>query len=156
MVDKKTTKYIVRLKNTDLNGSKPTFYALTKIKGVGVMYSNAVLNVTGIDTQKKIGDCSDTEVKKLNEVLDNPSKFNIPSWLFNRRFDPVTGEDKHLYVSDLEFAQSNDIKQQQKIKSNRGMRHHFRLPLRGQRTKSNFRRSKVAGKGSLGVKRKKK
>ena len=39
------------------------------------------------------------------------------------------------------------------MKSNRGMRHAWGLPLRGQKTKPNFRRNKR--KGALGVKRKK-
>jgi ribosomal protein S13 len=40
-----------------------------------------------------------------------------------------------------------------KTKSNKGFRHHWGLPLRGQRTKNNFRKNK--GKGSLGVKKSK-
>ena len=39
-----------------------------------------------------------------------------------------------------------------KIRSYRGVRHGVGLPVRGQRTKSNFRRNK--GKASLGVKKK--
>jgi small subunit ribosomal protein S13 len=52
----------------------------------------------------------------------------------------------------LKFAKENDVKMMKKIKSYRGLRHQWSLPVRGQRTKSNFRRNK--GKGSLGVKRK--
>ena len=44
-----------------------------------------------------------------------------------------------------------DLRRLKKIKSNRGLRHQWGLPVRGQRTKSNFRRSK--GK-AVGVKRK--
>ena len=40
-----------------------------------------------------------------------------------------------------------------KIRSYKGVRHTFGLPVRGQSTKSNFRKNK--GKGSLGVQRKK-
>ena len=43
-------------------------------------------------------------------------------------------------------------KRLQMIKSYKGMRHAAGLPVRGQRTKSNFRKNK--GKGSLGVKKK--
>jgi len=54
-------------------------------------------------------------------------------------------------VGDLKFTKENDIKLLKKVKSYRGMRHALGLPVRGQRTKSNFRRNK--GKASLGVKR---
>ena len=43
-----------------------------------------------------------------------------------------------------------------KIKCYNGMRHSVGLPVRGQRTKSNFRRSKAKSKGkaTIGVKKK--
>ena len=51
----------------------------------------------------------------------------------------------------LSFTQDNDIKMMKKIKSYKGVRHILGQPVRGQRTKSNFRKNK--GK-VLGVKRK--
>jgi len=62
--------------------------------------------------------------------------------MLNRRKDYETGEDKHLLSSDLAFTKDNDIKMLKKIKSYKGMRHAFGLPVRGQRTRSNFRRNK--------------
>ena len=47
------------------------------------------------------------------------------------------------------MSQENDVKREQKTKSYRGLRHAIGLPVRGQRTKSNFRRNKgkaVGGK----------
>ena len=70
----------------------------------------------------------------------------------NRRRDYDTGEDKHLLIGTLQFSKDNDIKRLKKIKALRGMRHQKGLPVRGQRTKSNFRRNK--GK-VIGVKKKK-
>ena len=55
-------------------------------------------------------------------------------------------------MGDLIFSKQQDVRRLQKIKSYRGLRHAANLPLRGQRTKSNFRRNK--GK-AVGVKRKK-
>jgi small subunit ribosomal protein S13 len=49
------------------------------------------------------------------------------------------------------FTKDNDIKLMRKIKSYKGTRHSAGQPVRGQRTKSNFRKSK--GK-VMGVKRK--
>ena len=52
-------------------------------------------------------------------------------------------------MGDLDFTVDNDLKRMKMIKCYRGMRHAFGLPVRGQRTKSNFRKNK--GKASLGV-----
>jgi small subunit ribosomal protein S13 len=144
-------RHIVRVANTDLDGRKHILYALTKIKGVSVMYANMALSVAGVEKTKKAGDLMDSEVKKIDEILRNPKKFNVPSWLFNRRKDYDTGEDSHLLMADLDLTKDFDIKRMKKNKSYKGLRHQWGLPVRGQRTKSNFRKNK--GKG-LVVKKK--
>jgi len=151
-MEQKDFKHIVRVVNTDIDGNKPIGMALRKIKGVNFMFANMVCSLAGVDKKKKTGYLLDEEVKKLDEVMKNPSKYNAPSWMFNRRKDYDDGIDKHLLTFDIGFTQDNDLKRLKKIKSYRGMRHAFGLPTRGQRTKSNFRRNK--GKVT-GVKRKK-
>lgn len=135
-------KYLVRVQNTDLDGSKHTLFALTKIKGVSVMFAHAACRAAKISPTQKIGSLSDSDVKKLNDVVAHPATFNIPTWLLNRRADPESGEDIHLHTSDLDFTKSNDMKLLQKIKSYKGLRHAKGLTVRGQRTRSNFRRNK--------------
>lgn len=150
----KELKYLVRVMNTDLDGKKQIPIALSKIKGVKFSLANALCAVAGIDSRKKAGYLSDAEVKKLNDVLADPIQFGVPEWMTNRQKDPETGESKHVCVSDLQFLKDNDMKNLKKTKSYRGMRHQWGLTTRGQRTKANFRRTKVKG-GSLGVVRKK-
>ena len=150
--ESKEFKHILRVVNTDLDGGKPVVHALKKIKGVSFMFANLVCNVAGVDKTKKVGYLSDSETQKIEEVIVNPAKFNVPVWMLNRRKDYESGEDKHLLGSDLNFQNDNDIKRLKMIKAYKGMRHAAGLPVRGQKTKSNFRRNK--GKG-LGVKRKK-
>lgn len=144
-------KHIIRIANTDLEGKKHILIALGKIKGVSVMFANMALSIAGIDKTRKAGELIDSEASKLNDIILNPKKFGAPEWMLNRRMDPETGENTHLLMADLEFSKENDIKRMKKVKSYKGLRHQWRLPVRGQRTKSNFRRNK--GKG-LGVKRK--
>ena len=144
-------RHIVRIANTDLKGEKSILYAMKKIKGVDVMYANMALAIAGVDKTKKTGELSESEVKKIDEALRNPEKNNVPSWLLNRRKDYETGEDKHLLISDLDYEKDNDLKRLKKTKTYKGLRHQWGLTVRGQRTKSNFRRNK--GKG-LGVKKK--
>ena len=148
---KQELKYFVRIANTDLDGNKSIGLALTKIKGVGFMFSNAVLNSAAISKSKKTGYLTEPEAAKIEEIIKEPSKFNIPSWLFNRKKDPDDNVDRHLIGSNLAFTQDNDIKMMKKIKSYKGIRHSLGLPVRGQRTRSNFRKNK--GK-VMGVKRK--
>jgi len=52
-----------------------------------------------------------------------------------------------LLGNDLELSTEFDIKRLRKIKSYRGIRHMAGLPLRGQRTKSNFRKNRRKGAG---------
>lgn len=148
---KQELKYFVRIANTDLDGNKPISHALTKIKGLSFMFSNAILNVARIEKTKKTGYLSDEQVSKIDDIIKEPLKFGIPSWMFNRKKDPEEGIDKHLIGATLTFMQDNDIKMMKKIKSYKGVRHILGLPVRGQRTKSNFRKNK--GK-VLGVKKK--
>ena len=151
MPEEQELKYFVRIANTDLDGNKPLHHSLTKIKGISFMFSNAICNAAGIQKTKKTGQLTDDEANKIDGIIKEPLKFKIPPWLFNRKRDPEDNADKHLTGTNLAFTQDNDIKMMKKIKSYRGIRHSLGLPVRGQRTKSNFRKNK--GK-VLGVKRK--
>lgn len=153
--EQQSTKHLVRVMNTDLQGEKPLYVALTKIRGVDFMLSNAVCHVCNFDRTEKTGNLTDSQVEALNSTIRDPQSQGIPQWLLNRRFDPETGEDRHILGGDIKFIQGNDIKAKQKTKSYHGLRHQKGLPVRGQKTKNNFRRTKNKGGGSLGVKRKK-
>jgi small subunit ribosomal protein S13 len=135
-------KHLVRVANTDLKGEKAIISALQKIKGVNFMFANMVCNLTQTDKSKKTGYLEDDEVAQLDKAVQNPQGIGAPVWMLNRRKDYETGEDKHLLLGDLDFTQSNDVKRLKMIKAYRGVRHMSRLPCRGQRTKSNFRRNK--------------
>lgn len=139
---KQELKYFVRIANTDLDGKKQVAEAMKKIKGVGNMLANAICVKAGVNLRTKIGSLPDAQVKKLDEVMSNPEKHGLPSWLLNRRKDREDGNDKHLITSTLTFTQDNDIKLMRKIRCYKGVRHSSGLPVRGQRTNANFRRNK--------------
>jgi len=143
-------KHIIRIANTDLDGNKPVMQGLRKIRGIGFMFANMACSLAHVQKNKKSGYLTDGEVERLNEVITNPLKFNAPIWMLNRRKDYEDGKDKHLISSDIAFVQSSDIKLMKMIRCYKGVRHSFGLPVRGQLTKSNFRRNK--GK-VMGVKR---
>ncbi|MCW8966067.1 MAG: 30S ribosomal protein S13 [Candidatus Pacearchaeota archaeon] len=136
---------IIRILAKDIEGKMTVYSGLTKIKGISWGLSNAICNILRIDKKRKISSLSEEELQTITEFVK--SNKNIPKSLLNRRKDFETGEDKHLVGSDLELQKEFDIKRLKKIKSYRGLRHMSNLPLRGQRTKSNFRRNRRKGAG---------
>ncbi len=142
--EKKYEERIIRILSSDIEGGMKIYPGLTKIKGVSWSLSNAVCKVLGIDKNRKIGSLSEGEIKKISEFIKNPK---LPAFLLNRRRDYETGENKHLTGSDLELQRDFDIKRFKKIRSYRGVRHAVGLPVRGQRTRSHFRKNKRKGSG---------
>ncbi len=147
-------KHLVRIANTDLDGKKAIVYALKDIRGIGVPLANAICQVANIDGLAKSGSLSDSDVKKIDEIIKSLAKYNIPAWMFNRRRDVETGQDKHVVTNDLIFNRDNDIKMMKRIKCYKGVRHSFAQPVRGQRTRSHFRanKGKVMGVKTSGKK----
>jgi len=135
-------RHLVRIVNTDLDGNKQVVVALRNIKGVNFRFANAACIMANVEKSKKVGTLSNEEVQRIDSVIKEPSKFGAPNWMFNRRKDYEDNSDKHLILGDLDFTKDNDLKRMKKIKCYRGMRHAFGLPVRGQRTKSNFRKNK--------------
>lgn len=138
-------KGIVRIAGADIKGEKQLFVSLQKVKGIGMILANAICKVCNLEPSKKVGTLSDKEVKEIEEVMKNPTKFGIPTWAMNRKRDPDTGENRHLIGYDLTFIQKQDIKKMVEIKSYKGVRHMLGLPVRGQRTKSSFRKGRTVG-----------
>ncbi len=135
-------KHIIRVASVDLPGEKQIRWALTKIKGVGINFADAICAAAQVRKQEQAGTLGEQQIAALNELLANPLQRGIPSWLFNRKKDYETGEHIHLLGGTLAFTRENDIKRLRKIKVYRGVRHSKGLPVRGQRTRSNFRKSK--------------
>ncbi|MFA5142426.1 MAG: 30S ribosomal protein S13 [Candidatus Woesearchaeota archaeon] len=143
-------KHIVRIANTDIDGNKKIAGALLRIKGVGYMFANALFAISGIDKSKLIGDISDSEMEKINDILKNPLKYDLPLWMLNRRRDPEDASVQHLLSTDIKYIQENDIKMMKKMRTFKGVRHMAGLPVRGQRTRAHFRK---VGRKALGVKK---
>jgi len=133
----KESEKIVRIMQTDMAGEKQLYVGLTKIKGVSWSFSNAVCNKLGIDRKRKITSLTEEEIKKIENFIKNPE---LPAFLLNRRKDFDTGENLHLNTTDLELRREFDVKRLKKIRSYRGLRHALGQPVRGQRTRSHFRK----------------
>ena len=149
-VKKEDLRLIVRVANMDLDGTLNIPRALLKIKGINNRTARNIAVIfektAGINADEKLGKITEEQTKKLETIVLEPVKSGIPIWSLNRRKDFTTGEDKHLVTGELDFSLRTDLLKLGEIKSYRGLRHAWALPVRGQRTKSTHRgKGKVIG-----------
>ncbi len=140
------TESLIRISGQDISGSKKVYIGLTKIRGVSWVISNLACKKLNIKKNMKIDELGKPMIEKIENFLKT---LDAPDFLKNRCGDLETGESKHLIGVDLDMRKEFDIKRLKQIKSYRGLRHSLKLPVRGQRTRSNFRKSGIA----VGVKR---
>ncbi|KKP39911.1 MAG: 30S ribosomal protein S13, small subunit ribosomal protein S13 [Candidatus Peregrinibacteria bacterium GW2011_GWC2_33_13] len=107
---------MARISGINLPKDKRIEAALTLITGIGRSLSKKVLTSVNIDLDKKVKDLSENEVIKIQEEVN-----------------------KFAVEGDLRRKVAQDIKRLQEIGSYRGYRHRRKLPVRGQRTKTNAR-----------------
>ena len=115
---------MARIVGVDLPDGKKVLYALPAIYGIGLSSARRILAATGIAPDKKVGRLSDDELAKLRQEIER-----------NYR---VEGE--------LRAEVAANIKRLMEIGAYRGLRH--RLPVRGQRTRTNARTRKGPRKTS--------
>lgn len=137
-------KYIVRLSNTDVDGEKNVVYGLTGIKGIGLHMATLIADQTGIERYKKMGHLTDSQIEKIQELINKLNE-NAPGWMLNHRKDYDTGKDIHLISSDIDMRLRDEINIMKKIRSYKGIRHESGLRVRGQRTRANNRKGLALG-----------
>jgi small subunit ribosomal protein S13 len=145
----KDIKYFVRVRNTDLDGTRSVQISLTKIPGIGRITAQAISRLAKVNPLDIMGKLDDAGVDRLRQVVDNYGPL-VPRWMLNRPADPYTGEGKHLLSTDVLIAKEDDVNRMRKIRCYRGIRHETGQKVRGQRTKSTGRTGTT-----VGVKRKK-
>lgn len=143
MPNKKQEISLIRILATDIRAESTLIYGLSNIKGISYMFANAMCKVLKLDKHMKISELTDKQIEMIEQFLTTPKKTGIPNWLLNKRKNYTTGEDEHLASKDIEFDFLQLQRRLGKIKTYRGLRLRLRLTVRGQRTKSNFRRSKT-------------
>lgn len=136
--------------NTNLEGKKKVWLALTAIKGVGRRYAVLACRKAGIDPNVRAGELENEELERIVTVLQNPLDHGIPKWFLNRQKDIKTGEYTQLVANQVDITLREDLERMKRIKSHRGLRHSWGLRVRGQHTKTTGRRG-----GTVGVSKKK-
>jgi small subunit ribosomal protein S13 len=150
MSEEKELRLIVRVMGKDLDGNLSLERGLRKIKGIGQRMSKGISfafeQKYGFKHDEKLGFMGEDLDKKLEEIIAHPDGNGMPSWMMNRRGDFETGKTAHHVMNDLDFDIRKDLERMKKIRSYRGVRHMYGLPVRGQRTRSSFRkRGSVVG-----------
>jgi|SRR3989344_873510 len=124
----------MRILGVNIPDNKRIEVSLTYIYGIGRSASRKILTAAKIDLNKKTGTLTSDEVLKVQGVAEKTYR---------------------LEGALRQFIKSN-IQRLKDIKSYRGIRHMRRLPVRGQRTKTNSRTvrgnvRKTAGSGKRKV-----
>ena len=121
---------MARLAGVDLPRNKRMIIALTYIYGIGPKRAEKILEATKISKDLRTDDLTDEDIKLLRNELSN-----------------------YHIEGDLRREITMNIKRLQEINSYRGLRHKRKLPVRGQRTKTNARTRR--GKKGLAITKKK-
>ena len=136
---------IVRVAETDLDGTRKLRAALLKIRGIGHSLAVCLPHAVGLDPNVMLGSLNDEQISRLEAAVKNPQSVGIPVNAINRRSDPTTGVNHQIVSSNLIMTQKFDIDAMKKMRCYKGIRHELGLPVRGQRTRSSFRTGMVAG-----------
>lgn len=122
---------MARIAGVDLPKNERVEIGLTRIFGIGRPLSQKILGETGVSPDVRIKDLRDEDIVKIRAVIDRDFK--------------VEG--------DLRRDISLNVKRLSEIGSYRGQRHRLKLPVRGQRTKTNARTRKGPRKTIMGKKK---
>jgi small subunit ribosomal protein S13 len=108
---------MARIAGVNIPSDKRIVIALTYVQGVGLTTSKKILAQTNIDPNSRTKDLSDDQINLIRTAL----------------------EKEYRLEGDLRRDNLSNIKRLKEIGSYRGKRHARKLPVRGQRTKSNSR-----------------
>jgi small subunit ribosomal protein S13 len=120
---------MARIEGVDLPREKRIEIGLTYIYGIGRPTSLDILDSTGVSGDTRVRDLTEGEVQLLRDAVSN-----------------------YRVEGELRREVALNIKRLMEIGSYRGLRHRRKLPVRGQRTKTNARtlrgpKKTVAGRG---------
>ena len=124
----------MRISGVNIPDEKQLHVALTYIYGVGPVISQEVLKTTGIEVTRRAKTLTSDEVGKIQGIL----------------------EKKYHVEGELRQLVRRNVERMKELGTYRGARHSRRLPVRGQRTRTNSRTirgnvRKTAGSGKRKV-----
>jgi small subunit ribosomal protein S13 len=111
---------MARISGVDLPKKKRVEYALTYIYGVGLHTSRKILDAVKISYDKRVYELNEEEVASIRQEI----------------------QKSYVVEGDLRKQVAMDIKALMDLGNYRGLRHRVKLPVRGQKTKTNARTRK--------------
>merc|ERR1712025_1066137 len=126
-------------------GREKIIYALSKIRGIGRRFANIICKKGNIDLTKRAGEFAVEQLEKLMEIVANPKTYKIPSWFLNNQVDYKDGTFSQVTASQVDGLMRETLERLKKIRSHRGIRHHWGVRVRGQHTKTTGRGGKNVG-----------
>jgi len=124
---------MVRVLNVNIPDNKPIFVSLSYLYGIGQSLARRILNTANIDQNKKAKELTTEELNRLQTIIENNYKIE----------------------GDLRREIQGNIRRLKDINCYRGIRHSRRLPVRGQRTKTNSRTTRGNVRRTVGSGRRK-
>lgn len=122
---------MARIEGIDLPKNKRIEVGLTYIYGIGISRSKEILQRIQLDKNTKVKNLNDEQIISIRNILSN----------------------KYELEGDLRRSEAMNIKRLMEISSYKGRRHRLKLPLRGQRTRTNARTGRGTKKTIAGKKK---
>lgn len=123
---------IVRIAGVTIPNDKRVEISLTYIFGIGTTLSKNILENAQIDPNTRVKDLTEEQANKLRNII----------------------EKEYKVEGDLRRDVMSNIKRLKEINCYRGSRHTKKLPVRGQRSKTNSRTVRGGGRKTVGSGRK--
>jgi small subunit ribosomal protein S13 len=109
----------MRLAGVNINEKKAVFVALSKIYGIGVSTARNICKQIEVDPDTKLSELPENKLEKIRDIVGEML---------------VEGELRNMVYSN--------IRNEEALRSYRGIRHNRGLPVRGQRTQTNAKTAK--------------
>lgn len=108
---------MVVLLNLDLKNNKKLIFLLKDIYGIGYLFAKNICKSLGYDFNTRMNQLTEADLNKINSLITIKYKYVIDTELKKQKYD--------------------NIQEMKDMKSYRGIRHSYGLPVNGQRTHTN-------------------
>jgi small subunit ribosomal protein S13 len=111
---------MARIAGVVIPSEKQAQVALTYIYGLGPTFARDILAAAKVEPTTRVKDLTEAEEQRIREIIDKD----------------------YTVEGDLQRLVANNIKRLKDVNAYRGLRHKAKLPVRGQRTRTNARTRK--------------
>ena len=111
---------MARIAGVVIPAEKQVHIGLTYIYGIGPKHARDILAAAKVEPTTRVKDLTEAEEQRIRDIIDKD----------------------HTVEGDLQRLVTNNIKRLKDVNAYRGLRHKAKLPVRGQRTRTNARTRK--------------